>query len=329
MGPETEKKWQSARHGKANLKEFDQHHHRSRWWRVMDPVHRDGKDDITAVKLLQDSQKPLAHYEYIIVGRANGELRMISINHELHNAWKIETHFVTAGENIRSISVNSAQRPLHDLRSPASYVAAFTDLVDHFSAIYSLLPVGCGRFLAGGSNHSLLKVFDMRKVLKDLCCDSSLNHSSPKNQHATIIDPNSTDLDNDRRDSCDWNIFLTDKGPNTGTRSDTQRVSVSPVYSLSSPFPYSPTIFAGVEGRVIQLDFTSVYDRFPDPIFKFGSKRTGRDHRDAVCKWDPHHEAMCLAMYEQVRGSVTLKQQAVVGETGVEIQGWDERWRHL
>lgn len=105
---------------------------------------------------------------------------------------------------------------LHDLRSPASYVAAFTDLVDHFSAIYSLLPVGCGRFLAGGSNHSLLKVFDMRKVLKGLCCGSSLNHSSPENQYATITDPSSIDLDNDRRDLRNWNIFLTDKGPTLG-----------------------------------------------------------------------------------------------------------------
>lgn len=112
MGPETEKEWQSARRRKANLKEFDQHHHRSRWWRVMDPCHRDGKDDITAIKLLQDPQKPLGHCEYIIVGRANGELDMISISHEVRDAWKVETHFTTDGENIRSISVNSAKRPL-------------------------------------------------------------------------------------------------------------------------------------------------------------------------------------------------------------------------
>ncbi|KAI4172594.1 MAG: hypothetical protein LQ343_003441 [Gyalolechia ehrenbergii] len=458
MGPNTEKEWESKRRSKdskENMKGFDQHHHWLQWWRVASPYHRDGHDDITAVKLLRDRQKPLGHYEYVIIGRANGELNMISIDRGVRDMWKMETRFLTDGRNVRSASINSAEQPLlaaclddrtiaiypipaghapvpplgkiqitqsenscriwstvflrqdrlaiglgpsvdpiqvheikpdaissqpirrfaihencfkgyptrgtvyplvplprsssssalegdlflsgghdgiirlHDLRSPASFEAGFTDLVDHFSAIYSLLPIGRGRFLAGGSNHSLLKVFHMGKVIEDLCCCSSVDHTSADHECSAITDPNDNELKSDQRDPRNWNIFLTDKGPHASKLSDTQRISASPVYSLSSPSPCSPTIFAGVEGQVIQLDITSVYDRFPDPVFKFGPKRTEQKHKDAVREWDSHNEVMCLAMYEQVRGPVALKQQSIIGELGVGIPGWDERWRHL
>ncbi|KAL8938438.1 MAG: hypothetical protein Q9211_003201 [Gyalolechia sp. 1 TL-2023] len=458
MGSDTEEKWQSTRRSKdskQNRKGFDQHHHRPQWWRVTSPSHRDGQDDITAVKLLRDGQKPLGHREYVIIGRANGELDMASIDRGIRDTWKMETRFLTDGRIVRSASINSAEQPLlaacigdhsvaiysisaeddpvpplgriqitpsenscrvwstvflrqdrlaislgpsvdpiqifeikpdaispqpirrfaihencfkgyptrgsvyplaplprssssdalegdlflsgghdgitrlHDLRSPASFEAGFTDLVDHFSAIYSLLPIGRDRFLAGGSNHSLLKVFDMRKITEDLCCCSSVDHTSVDHGCSAITDPDDNELQSDWRGPRNWNIFLTDKGPHARKRHDTQRVSASPVYSLSSPSPCSPTIYAGVEGQVIQLDITSAYDRFPDPVFQTGSKHTKQKHKDAVKKWDPHDEVMCLAMYEQVRGPVALKQQSSIGELSGGIPGWDERWRHL
>ncbi|KAL8834619.1 MAG: hypothetical protein Q9170_003667 [Blastenia crenularia] len=439
MGPRIEKEWQSISDGEPSLREFDQHHHRSKWWRVSSGSYRDGRDDITAVKLLRDHQKLSNHCEYIVVGRASGKLEMISINSQHPGVWKKEARFSTDGHNIRSASVSSAAQPLlaacvddrtiaiyiissdqdlvsplgriqinssenscriwstiflrqdrlavglgpsvepvqvfeirpdaipsrpirsfaihencpqgyptkgtiypiaplprtsstnalHDLRSLAPYTASFTDLVDHFSAIYSLLPLGHERFLAGGSNHALLKVFDLRKAVDDLCCCSSSEHTSPDNDCAAITDPNSNELESDRKDPRNWNVFLTDKGPYAGKRSDVQRISASPVYSLSMPSPYSPTIFAGVEDQVIQLDITSVYDQYPDPVYKFGDNSPGGEKRDAIRKWDPNHEVMCLATYEQVKGPVTLRQQAVIGELGDELPGWDERWRHI
>ena len=169
----------------------------------------------------------------------------------------------------------------------------------------------------------------MPKVFEHLWCSSNLD-CAPRDDDCGIINhPNFSGPDEDGRNPRNWNIFLTDRGPNSGKRPDTQRIAVSPVYSLSSPSLHSPTIYAGVEGQVIQLDMTSVYDRFPDPIFEFGLKETGWKHKDAVLKWDPLGEVMCLAMYEQVRGPVSLKQQAIVGEPGAEIPGWDERWRDL
>ncbi|KAL9601930.1 MAG: hypothetical protein Q9219_002154 [cf. Caloplaca sp. 3 TL-2023] len=412
MGPDVEEEWQSALRTKASLTDFDEHHHKSRWWRIKDPSHREGQDDITAIQLLRKSQIPVGGCEYIIVGRASGELGMLSINWEARDTWKTETRFMTDGESIRSASVNSAIPPLlaacvadqavaiyatftgnesvsplgriqidssenpcriwsvrflrqdrlalglgpsvepvkvyevrhdsvpsqpirrfpmherysiggpvrgtvhplvalprsspgalegdlflsggsdgiirlHDLRSSEPYVAAFTDLVDHFSTIYSLLPLGRGRFLAGGSNHSLLKVFEMGEVVEDLCCYNNLDHASATHECSVIADPNSAYLDRGRRNPRAWNVFLTDKGANGKNRSHTQSLSVSPVYSISSPSLFSPRIFAGVEGQVIQMDITSVYDHYPDPIFKYGPKRTGQEYRDAANKWDP------------------------------------------
>lgn len=224
---------------------------------------------------------------------------------------------------------------LHDLRLPAAYVASWTDTVDHFSSIYSLLPLGCGRFLAGSSSHSLLKVFDMQKLAGTQCRCGSLDHTSLHTGCIDVDGQSSSESGNGRMKPCNWNVFVTERSPSAGKRSYRQPRLTSPVYSLSSPSPYSPTVFAGLESHVIQLDLTSVYDRFPDPIYKLGWKHPRAKHirqshhKEAVSKWDPEHEVMCLAMYEQVAGQPALYHQAPIGESGDEIPGWDERWKRI
>ncbi len=113
MGKGLQEEWQAARRNPQRLKEFDQHRHRSRWWRILGPWHRDGPDDITAIKILRDPHRPRSHCEYVIIGRANGELDMISIDHNARDAWKRETCFIGEGQHfIRSISVSPAEQPL-------------------------------------------------------------------------------------------------------------------------------------------------------------------------------------------------------------------------
>ncbi|KAI4151668.1 MAG: hypothetical protein LQ341_000866 [Variospora aurantia] len=368
MGNAIEEEWHTARRNNGNTAGFDQHHHRSKWWTIRDPLVREGQDDITVVKLLKHGQKPLSHCEYIIVGRANGKLDMLSIDTRTPDEWRYETHFITEEQHIRSASVNSAEEPLlaacindrtvaiysvsvghdfvpplgkiqvmesnvsepswvwytiflrqdrlavsigpstepiqifdvrphaissypirtfsiqerskeggigllrtsisslvplagapegdlflsggydgiirlHDLRSPTAYVASWTDLVDQFSSIYSLLPVS-DYFLAGGSNHALLKVFDMRKV-------NGTGHSYDRQDHAlhhTQFDVVGDPLANESgHGSGHWNVFVSDRGPDADRRPNAQRRSNTPV---------------------VQFELTSVYDRFPDPIYK-------------------------------------------------------------
>lgn len=112
MGPEREEEWQQAMRNKADLTEFNQHGQKCRWWRIKDAYHRDGKDDITAVKLLRDSQKQACHTELVIVGRATGELDMISVNHESREGWRKETRFTHPGQTVRFAGMSSAAEPL-------------------------------------------------------------------------------------------------------------------------------------------------------------------------------------------------------------------------
>lgn len=112
MGNAIEEEWHTARRNNGNTAGFDQHHHRSKWWTIRDPLVREGQDDITVVKLLKHGQKPLSHCEYIIVGRANGKLDMLSIDTRTPDEWRYETHFITEEQHIRSASVNSAEEPL-------------------------------------------------------------------------------------------------------------------------------------------------------------------------------------------------------------------------
>ncbi|KAI4179623.1 MAG: hypothetical protein L6R41_007731, partial [Letrouitia leprolyta] len=127
MGLDVTEECQAIRRSKDSQEGFDQHHHLSQWWRVKSPSYKDGQDDITAVMLLRDEQKPLGHCEYAIIGRANGDLNLVSIDRGIRNAWRMEAQFLTDGQIIRSASINTAKQPL---------LAACVD--DHTVAIYSV-----------------------------------------------------------------------------------------------------------------------------------------------------------------------------------------------
>lgn len=94
---------------------------------------------------------------------------------------------------------------------------------------------------------------------------------------------------------------------------------LSPVYSLSSPSSCSPTLFAGLEGNILELNIVSVMDRHPDPIFTFGPKDTRK-------KWDPYSDVLSCSLYEQRDSNINLRKQRRVGETGPSKKGWDDRW---
>lgn len=143
--------------------------------------------------------------------------------------------------------------------------------------------------------------------------------------------------------SRDWTCFLADRESTNGVRSTggsrQPREWTSPVYSLSSPSLYSPTFFAGVEGHVIQVDVADAYDRFPDPIYKYGPESTGKRDRDATRKWDPESNIMCVNAYQHVHTNIEMMHQTRIGERKPGDQmpglrrgevplppGWDERW---
>ena len=217
---------------------------------------------------------------------------------------------------------------LHDLRSPASSTAIFMDLVDN-SAIYSLLPLGRERFVAGASRHAMIKVFDLRMSGGKLYHSSNLESCDSE----ISLKVASTEACQSSRPCCDYHLQIKAVRSNYNMYIDAcgprSRRSNSPVYTLSAPSPFSPSFFAGIENAVVQFDVISALDRHPDPLFTHGLKKTGVEPVDIMRKWDPQQDAMSLRLFEQVMGAtnMTVQQKLHVPMVRHGKKGWDERWR--
>ena len=211
---------------------------------------------------------------------------------------------------------------IHDLRSPDCHVNIFTDPVDTYSAVYSLLPVGRERFIAGGARHSIMKIFDFRMSGNRLYFAANAEACSVDEEDRSITPlaccQYHLDMKDDRRG---YNVFL--------DPSNQRRRAESPVYSLASAAPYWPHIYAGLEGRVVQLDIVEVMDRFPDQAFGGRHWSSGRaEGGDLRERYDPDQRALKLAALEHTTtGSMKLRVQAELGKRGEGFKGWDERWR--
>ena len=190
---------------------------------------------------------------------------------------------------------------LHDIRCADEVAGKFEDPVD-VSPVYSLLPFGRERFVAGGAMHALIKVFDLRMPGERMyyATDAGTCSVEPKG----------------------WNVFI---GKGSASRVRGSLSIESPVYSLSRPSQCSPTFFAGIEDRVVQVDLASVMDKYPDPVYG-GLPDTGHRATDIHRKWKPHNRILSLPMYEHNDGPVKLRMQREVGLYKGTFQGWDERW---
>lgn len=226
---------------------------------------------------------------------------------------------------------------LHDTRSPLNHEHCYWNPIDD-GAIYSLQTLGRERLAVGNSQHSVVKFFDLRVSGGRAYDYTKIRATKPR------VPPrqNENELD---VGSGDWNLFL---GPRAQEpfgwggfssrrtyrhrhywRREDQRAADSPIYSLRSPSPCSPSLFAGLEGRIVQIDFTSTTDRYPDPIFEdslFIDRHEGCVN--GFMTWNRRGEVIDLAMYEHnPTGAVHLKKQAPVGDEDSGISGLDPRWR--
>lgn len=207
----------------------------------------------------------------------------------------------------------------------------FTDPVDG-SSIYSLASFGCERFIAGASRHCLVKVFDLRlpggKVYyaADLDpCSSNQNASISSSAPSRAVSPFCCQYHRDARwNRHNYNLFLMPKYRRQRPRS-MRKNRDGPVYSLSSPSPCSPTVFAGVENNVLQIDVVSVMDRDPDPIYQ-NMREWIRAEDNVVERWDPQSAVINMCLYEHRQGTPTLKEQQQVDYSFGFRKGWDARW---
>ncbi|KIY00360.1 uncharacterized protein Z520_04045 [Fonsecaea multimorphosa CBS 102226] len=222
---------------------------------------------------------------------------------------------------------------LYDIRVPRRSVAEYVDPVDD-GQILSLLPVGHERFFAGSHQNGCLKSFDFR--MPGARAYSYLNARPPQ----TVKRPTP---------QRDINIFLTPT-VNIGERlweplprhprKRSQRYRGS-VYCLSSPSSTSPTIFAGIENHVLQLDFVSTDD------FRKAHRHLGASDPNVDIVQDEKDQItgdhiLNFSCYERpregkestdpvlLRNQTDLVDELVDGSmhsAGRREDGWDERWR--
>jgi len=215
------------------------------------------------------------------------------------------------------------------MRSPSNCEAIIEDPTE-FSAVFSLLMIGRERLLAGTAANSLLKIFDLRMIGGRV-----YSYMNTNDQKSTLT----TSARRQRKSETEtadtiyeggWNLFTSPRSPDYYRHRTNRRAGDSPVYSLSSPSPYSPNIYAGVEDNVVHLNFTSMLDEYPDPLFRkslFGNRATGLMVRKT---WDPVRKCTSLNMYEQgANGDLPLRRQRLINTlspTDKIIPGYDERW---
>jgi WD40 repeat protein len=231
---------------------------------------------------------------------------------------------------------------LYDRRAPAHSSVDFRDSVDD-GQISSLLPIGHERFLAGSVQNACLKTFDLRmpggKAYSYLDAGSSRSTASCLGQETSPdeIPPSLRPGPVDEAVNRQLNIFLAIRVqcpmrlwqplPN-------QQLTHLPryrgaIYSLSAPSSASPSVYAGVENHVIELDFVSTDDvqRSRHNPSAFGLD-LGRETKEQILN---------LSCYERPRAgheltdTVLLRNQVSWNisrlDDGLTEEGWDERWR--
>lgn len=119
----------------------------------------------------------------------------------------------------------------------------------------------------------------------------------------------------DRRD---YSIYLYPPNPMHNDLGRRPPKAESPVYSLSSPAPYSSRIYAGLENEVVQIDVETMMQGTISENLETSHSR----HQN---------HAFCLSAYEHSEsGSVLMATQRPRGQQGVRPAGendwWGERW---
>ncbi|KAL1992667.1 hypothetical protein VTN49DRAFT_4699 [Thermomyces lanuginosus] len=235
-----------------------------------------------------------------------------------------------------------SQVRLVDTRSPRPYEQEYLDNTD-FNSVYCIQPLGhC--FLVGTGGNALIKVFDLRMPSSYNYLDAkpsvSLNRGyfSPSIQKLTAeangVSPNG------RLPRADYNCFLSHEVHTTGQRRRrnnrwTPRRYTGPIYTMSSPSATSATVYAGIVGGVVRVDFACT-DDLTGIDGAWYRDRFGLDKSSSYDEAD--QRILQLAGYERPlpndeTSPVILRNQAALEEvTENDIRrematGVDRRWR--
>lgn len=88
---------------------YDAFNHLNSWFTYKIPDSLEGRDDITALRLLRPHQRDLA-YESIVFGTASGQLSLLSVSPDLEDT--VQRSFDTRNMAVGSLSISASSTPL-------------------------------------------------------------------------------------------------------------------------------------------------------------------------------------------------------------------------
>ncbi|KAL4918284.1 hypothetical protein BDW62DRAFT_66797 [Aspergillus aurantiobrunneus] len=227
---------------------------------------------------------------------------------------------------------------LHDIRSHKPYEKLYIDIADQ-NPVYCIHPFGHDGFVLGAGGDAVVKIFDLRMPTTYSYRASRRQSYSRSNGYSSWSLPKSQTPSTNL--SKELSIFLSFSPPTARNDNVSQVVRHryrGPVYTMSTPSLLSPTIYAGIAGGLIRLDFASTDDLA-------GPNRTW--YRDALnlnldCNNEGSHanDIIDLSGYERPdsRDTTTcskLRTQKPFWEVddrniaNEQATGWDRRWKPL
>lgn len=228
---------------------------------------------------------------------------------------------------------------LHDLRSPKPSEVAYKDVSD-LNPIYSLHAFGHNHFLAGAGGEAIVKIFDLRMCNTYNYLDAQTPKSRPQSPQPkkNTTSPKIREISRNG-----FSLFLSNKPPPPFGQPPNRRQRETyrgPIYTMSTPSPSSPTVYAGIVDGVVRLDFASTDDLT-------GPRKEWFEHNldlgastGQVSSTDLNNRTLNLAGYERpdeddLSTTSVLRRQREFWKTesadaGLESgTGWDCRWEHL
>ncbi|KAE8146158.1 hypothetical protein BDV25DRAFT_163056 [Aspergillus avenaceus] len=237
---------------------------------------------------------------------------------------------------------------LHDLRSHQASEFTYQDPTDQ-NITYCIHPFGYNRFITGAGGDAVVKIFDLRmpKAYNYLDARASpvstnnKSHPSPRDKPAPYTNGIHNTSNFPRKD---FSLFLSHPAPSQPNlvqrRTRAPRSYRGAIYTMSSPSPLSPTIYAGIADGVVRLDFASTDDLnspygnwYRDPL------DLDIEHLGNASSVLPER-ILQLSGYErpeprETNRSSKLRTQQAFGSIGEEavkneqLTGWDRRWKPL
>lgn len=203
----------------------------------------------------------------------------------------------------------------------------YIDVMDS-NPIYCIQPLH-DRFLVGAGSEAVVNVFDLR-----------MHHEA---KPATIV------LSNHENSPKDFSFFLSHHPPNVPRHRNfgTYR---GPVYTMSSPSPFSSTVYTGVVDGLVRLDFGSTDDLLGENTSNWYQDYLDLNDNDIAKLTSSNHargrqpkdreRILELSGYERpspenksasakLRSQVPFWSLSAADAKREKEDGWDRRWRRL